>query len=282
MANSITTSCDPATSMPKSKQSKSKKIQSFWSKNTNEIDRIGWSRRYALSDSDDSDEESDSESSSNQNCNGNDNSEDSSKNDSGQDNSNANKKECSNKNSISITTVIGQEPSSHQRATKERECNCHHVLKCLLDTHAPDLRQQILLKVHNWLNGGEHICSSLSASAFASSSASARNDNGSGNASGNGSVDRVVLTEQQSNDYYHLVNPQDYSTEVNWVGDAQISDNEETTTVDTCPNHDEEWEDIGVDVLDVEASATVEWIATLAFVMLGQLIVVYITSWIGS
>lgn len=273
MANSNTTSLpphNPATSVSKPKDRKPKERKSFWSRNSRELDRIGWNTRYAFSDSDDSDEKLNSSSSSEQT-----NDEDSNKNDSGQETTTATNKGDSNRNSISITTIINQEPNlpTPTAGDVNAACLCHRILKRPLDSYDADLRQEILLEVYNWLNGGEHNCSSIPALAFASSS-TASSDN-----------DAVVLNEQQRDDYYQLVSQQEYWTEVNWAGDGQTPDNENAMIDAEATNHDEEWEDIGVDVLNIETSAQVEWIMVLVFVIIGQLAMMFfaegVMRWLG-
>lgn len=272
MANPATpsrSSLNPATSVPKPKGCKPKERKSFWSQNINEIDSIGWSRRYALSDSDDGDEksESDQESDDEEDDTFIANDEDNANIDTPSESDNS----ITNRNTISIATIIDQEPNLPANSTAP-ECHCHHVLKRQIDSYDPDVRQQILLEVYDWLNGGEHSRSSLSASAFASSSST---DSGNDNGNGNGSVgkDGVTLTEQQRDSYYHLINPQDYWTEVNWAGDREASNNEAAITVDTQPNNDQDWEDMGLNLLNIDPGAEVE-------LLLIWVVVVVLAHWL--
>lgn len=269
MVNSKTpsrSSLSPAMSIPfKPKDRRPKERKSFWSANSHELDRIGWNTRYAFSDSDDSDEVSDTEDdigTSDEDGTSITNDEDNAKIDTpnGSDKLLINKNEDNNKNTISITTIIDQEPSAPKSFT-ERECHCHQILKGQLDSYDEDVRQQILLEVYNWLNGGEHSCSSLD----------------------------DALTEQQREDYHQLISPQDYWTEVHWAADTQHSEPEDEEAIidDTQVNHDEEdWEDMGIDVLIIQRTVQVEWIAVLAFVSVGPLIMVvlaeFVMRWFGE
>ncbi|KAH0293691.1 hypothetical protein M436DRAFT_80487 [Aureobasidium namibiae CBS 147.97] len=291
MANSNTPSlsrCDPTTSVTKPKDRKPKARKSFWSENSREHDRIGWNTRYAFSDSNEtsseasissSNVEQDSSDDEDDTCITNDN-EQSTKIDTPNESDSC----ITDKNSISITTTINQTPSSATFVTENNsssnKCQCHYILKRQLDSYDADIRQQILLEVYNWLNGGEHTCSSLSASVFASSSTSTGidgiNDNGGDDI--NDSNSGVTLTQQQKNDCYWR--------EVYWANDIQTSDNEENSTQATqVTSTDEDWQDEGVDVLNIEASAEVEWVMVLVFVMVGQLGMVIVAEgimrWLG-
>jgi len=302
---------DAATSASKPKDRKPKARKGFWSANSRELDRIGWNTRYAFSDSDEtsdeephSDRQSDSSSSSSDSS---DSEKDSSKNDSGQDIFTTKDNETLNKNSITITTTINQIPSpatpltdnnsnssSSSSSSSSNNCQCHHILKRQLDSYDADIRQQILLEVYNWLNGGEHDCSSLSASVFASSSTSTVTDGSNDTDNNTINAANLTLTQQQKNDYHHLVNWETYWREVYWADNTQTSDNEEvitdieeaiSTQTTQVTSTNEDWQDEEIDILNIQANAEIEWIMVLVFVMLGQLGMVVVAEcvirWLG-
>jgi endogenous inhibitor of DNA gyrase (YacG/DUF329 family) len=231
---------------------KANERRSFWSKHARDIDRIGWTGKYHLSDSEDEDSDEDSESEE-------DGEEPASEEDSDGDN------DEDNTNQID-TPVNNGEPSSNGLQTN---CYCHDILKHRLQDYDPDLKQQVLMEVYNWLEGGYHSCSS----GFIDTNTNTDIDIDSHGRNG------FELTEQEREEY-RAISTNSYWTEVYWAGNTQLSDTEDVV------NHSddweeisdaEEWEDVYGARLSVEPSFAERYMAILLLVF-GYWVMVFIRS----
>lgn len=238
---------------PATRVVKAKERESFWAKNRREIDRIGWTGKYHLPDSED--EDSDEESESEQDGEESDSEEEDDEDDSHEEDTNR-----------IDTPVDDEEPSS------QTNCYCQDMLKHRLQDYDPDLKQQVLMEVYNWLEGGYHRCSS----GFIDTSTDTNNDNNHENDihGRNG----FELTEQEREEY-RAISTSGYWTEVYWAGDRQPPDTENVTDNDDWEgiSDAEEWEDIYGARLTVGPNLAEHYVAAL-FLIFGYCFMVFVRS----
>lgn len=248
----------PLTS-PATRVVKSKERRSFWSENRREIDRIGWAGKYHLSDSEDEEEESEEEylSDSDEDDEDNSNEEDTSRID---------------------TPINNGEPSSsglqnNYTGSNGTPCYCHDMLNHRLQDYDSDLKQQVIMEVYNWLNGGYHSCSP----GFIDNNTDTDVDGINNHDDDIHGRDGLELTKREREDYHRIVNMDNYWTEVYWAGDRQPPDTDSSNDDDWEEVSDAEWEDVYGARLSVEPNFGERYVAIL-FLVFGYWVMVFVRS----
>jgi hypothetical protein len=252
----------PATRVVKAKERKS-----FWAKNRRDIDRIGWTGKYHLSDSEDEDSDEDSESE-----------QDGEESDSDEDDGDNDEDDT---NRIDTPINDGEPPSNglqtNYTGSNSTSCYCQDMLKHRLQDYDADLKQQVLMEVYNWLEGGYHSCSS----GFIDTNDKTDNDYDSTNNHDDDIHGRngFELSEQEREEYYRIVNMDNYWTEVYWAGDRDTPDFEDVADNDEWEETSdaEEWEDVYGARLSVGPNFAEHYVAALLLVS-GYCFMVFIRS----